>query len=215
MKKRIALLIAMSSVYAEANSTYIPNIETTDTFKKYSKTNNINTFTRTKNTFIELTLGTTNISTKDHTFSTSAISKSAFNQSAIHSLSAGHYINQHLFTRLSYQTSSFDIADIDNTSFSFDYQFDVKFRPYIGGIIGYSNLTWDKSIMNNTYQKIKKSQSFLLGMEIGATYQIDQDFAFTTKIQALKYNHITTINNQTFEHNLQTNVFVGVKYDIY
>ena len=125
MNKRIALLTAMISVQAVANGSYIPHIETTDTFTKYSKPNKDNSFNRTKNTFIELELGITSVATKDHTFSTTEISKSAFNQSAIHSLSVGHYINAQFFTRLGYQTSEFDIADMSNTSFSFDYQFNI------------------------------------------------------------------------------------------
>ena len=213
----IAMGVGLTSLStAGGNITYIPNIEKTDTFKKYRTINVINSLKRTANTFIELELGLSKLSINDNTFSTPLISNDAFDdKAATLSLSIGHYITPHVFTKLNYQTSKFDISTITNTTFTLDYQFDAPLRPYVGVVGGYSNLTWERAPIMNFANQIKRSESFTLGLEAGVEYKLDKDFSFTAKIQTLKYDHVTNINGQPFEHNLQTNVFVGVKYDIY
>lgn len=131
-------------------------------------------------------------------------------------IGAGYRYNRNIFSTISLQRSMLENINIDNLYTSLNYTLDnISFNPYVGLLLGYSQLEWQKSPVNNPTTAQADSQKILYGLQIGAEYELNKSFSLIGKYQFMYENHMTNINSQRIKHLYQNNLLFGLRYSIY
>ena len=129
-------------------------------------------------------------------------------------LGLGYRYNQNIFATLSYQRAMFDEVHIDNIYTSLNYQLqEVFLQPYIGVMLGYSQLTWDKDPITGTSDNDYTSTTPFVGLQVGLGYSFENDWSIFTQYQILKNQHNTDVSGDNLSIDLQNNLQLGVRYD--
>lgn len=133
-------------------------------------------------------------------------------------IEAGHNYNNNIDITLNYQRVKEDDTHLNNYYIKSDYNFNSiqNFTPYLGVLIGYSELHWDKSPIN-TKSNDYTSDSYLIGTQAGVTYPITQHFKLHLMYQFAYMNHTTiieptSITRGELKHNYLHTVDVGLRY---
>ena len=123
--------------------------------------------------------------------------------------------SKRIFSTVAVQRNSLDIADIDNIYGSINYQFPMKkAQPFIGALVGYSQLDWSKRPHPVFINEKLKSKSFIYGLQAGIEKEVSKNYSIFMKYQYIKYDHNIEILNNTsnIEHNSGQNLLLGLRY---
>lgn len=138
------------------------------------------------------------------------------NHGNLFELGAGYRFNDNLFSTISLQRTTLDIADINNYYASINYQFsDVTAKPYIGVLLGYSRLKWSPRPHEMLVNEKLVSDDPMYGIQIGVEHTLKDDWSLFATYQLIKYDHLMDIKNGThiIEHEGSKNLLLGVRYD--
>lgn len=136
----------------------------------------------------------------------------------IFEIGAGYNVDSNIFTEIAYQRSMLASADIDNFNVSLNSRFynfgDVD--AYVGGILGYSTLSWTEDPHTVKYSKDLTSSSLTVGVQLGTSMKVSDNVSITAKYQYLYYGHLLDVTNatSTVEHNGAHHFLLGVSYDL-
>ena len=134
---------------------------------------------------------------------------------AVGEIGVGYRYSENIFTTLTAQRTMLDIADIDNFYASINYQFsDVTAKPYIGALLGYSQLTWTESPHVVVLNEDLTSDGLMYGFQAGFEQTLTENWILFAKYQFIKYDHLMDIRSSasTIEHNYGQNILIGVRY---
>jgi len=128
---------------------------------------------------------------------------------------AGYRYSKNIFATLAAQRTILDMVDIDNFYASINYQFtDVVANPYIGVLLGYSQLGWSESPHVVVANKDLSSDGLMYGLQAGIEQVLTENWTLFAKYQFIKYDHLMDIRSSasTIEHNYGQNILIGVRY---
>jgi len=200
------------------NESNIPIKNKKQEIKKDSPKSNKNTlkkvYDHNNNYYIQVSIGSSNINTNINGDS-SLVNKIDDNGFASN-FSIGYIYSNNYFADVSFQRASYDQIDTNNFYLSGNYQFDnVLLKPYIGLILGYSELLWIKDPLNNAQTRNTKSAKFNYGLQFGLQKKLKNKLSAILYYQLLKNNHKTIIQQDTgINQDSQSNILFGLKYEI-
>ncbi len=134
---------------------------------------------------------------------------------AVGEIGIGYRYGENIFTTFTAQRAMLDIADIDNFYASINYQFsNVTAKPYIGALLGYSQLTWSESPHVVVSNEDLISDGLMYGLQTGIEQVLTENWTLFAKYQFIKYDHLMDIRSSasTIEHNYGQNILIGVRY---
>jgi len=123
--------------------------------------------------------------------------------------------NKDMFTTVNYQVALLDMAHINNYYVSINYQFSQSsFNPYIGAILGGSQLNWSDDPHKVLIDRDLTSESSVYGVQIGMNKLFNEHWGYSAKYQFLKYDHELDIQagRKSIKHTSGQNLLVGVEY---
>jgi opacity protein-like surface antigen len=138
------------------------------------------------------------------------------NDGAVVEVGIGYKYSENIFATFAAQRTMLDIADIDNFYASINYQFtDVVAKPYIGALLGYSQLKWSESPHVIVANEDLTSDGLIYGLQAGFEQELRENWSLFIKYQFIKYDHLMDIrsNASTIEHNYEQNILTGVRYE--
>lgn len=127
----------------------------------------------------------------------------------------GYRYGDNVFATFAAQRTRLDIADIDNFYASINYQFsDVTAKPYIGALVGYSQLKWSEAPSAVIINEDLTSDGLMYGLQAGIEQELSGNWSLFAKYQFIKYDHLMDIRTKTstIEHNYGQNILLGVRY---
>ncbi len=127
----------------------------------------------------------------------------------------GYKYSKKIFSTFAFQRSTFDISSIKNIYGSINYQFPIKtIQPFIGALVGYSQLDWSKRPHPMLINENLKSDSFIYGVQTGIKKKVSQNYSIFAKYQYIKYDHNIEIQNNTsnIKHNAGQIFLIGISY---
>lgn len=134
-------------------------------------------------------------------------------------LELGYDYNWNWDTSFNYQRSQNGNTTLDNIYISALYKFKKqdKYRPYTGFNLGYSMLSWDENTFNKASSDLKSS-NFLLGVNLGSIYEINQKYSLDFRYQINYAKHKTFVENQptgstNLSHDFLQTVGLGIRYN--
>jgi opacity protein-like surface antigen len=128
----------------------------------------------------------------------------------------GYKIYSNLFLELSYQQQVFEQNQIDNFYASINYMYlDNGYKPYVGVLAGYSQLTWDKNPITVFQSFETTSTSYLFGIQAGIEIPLTESLSFSSKYQFMLHDHILDVRNisSAITNKNAHNLLVGLKYE--
>lgn len=136
-----------------------------------------------------------------------------------YNISVGYTISKHIYATLGFLNANATDVVFNNYYASVNYKFGPygNFTPFIGGLFGNSQLTWNRNPLDNTTATASNSSnSFFGGTQIGAVYNITKDFSLLINYKCLYMNHQTVItkdsNTSELSHSALQNIQLGVRY---
>ena len=128
-------------------------------------------------------------------------------------LGVGYRFRDIVFSTLSYQRAIFNEVNIDNLYVSLNYQFsEIPLKPYVGVLIGFSQLEWSKYPISGTNVNDNKSTTLLGGLQLGIEYSFSDDWSIFGEYQILKNEHKTNILGDNLKIAFKNNLNIGVYY---
>jgi hypothetical protein len=131
----------------------------------------------------------------------------------------GYRHSEDLFTTAFIQSDALDEVSILNFAATVNYRFsDIVIMPYVGAIIGYSTLEWDKIPVDTTGHTNVESKldadGMTFGLQAGAEYSLTDNFTLFGKYQFLTMDHLMEIfETSEIEHANLQNVQGGIRYE--
>jgi opacity protein-like surface antigen len=165
------------------------------------------------NYFVMLGLG---ISKIDPKVSSSALTtKNLDNNGFLFDIGFGYRYTDKYFTTINLQKSFFEQIDINNYYLTANYRFTHQnHNPYIGVILGYSELIWTKDPIDKVSSRDTKSGKASMGLQGGVDYKLKDRLSIFGQYQFIYNGHKTYINDDSLIHKFQNNLTLGIKYDI-
>jgi len=130
-------------------------------------------------------------------------------------LGVGYHYSKDYFITLAAQKSMLDILDVNNIYGSINYKLPIKnAQPYIGVLLGYSQLDWSKRPHVMLFNEDLTSDGYMYGLQLGINKEIRKKASLFIKYQFIKYDHKIEILNNTsnIEHKSGQNVLIGMRY---
>ncbi len=169
------------------------------------------------NLFLYVAGGVSSVDVESHLSVGSTFMDGALDDSAnVGEIGVGYRYNHNIFATLSAQRAMLDIADIDNFYVSVNYQLsDTTAKPYIGALIGYSQLTWSESPHLVVANEDLTSDGLMYGVQAGLEQELTENWTLFVKYQFIKYDHTIDIrsSSSTIEHNHGQNILIGGQYE--
>jgi len=140
-------------------------------------------------------------------------------ESNIWEVGVGYRYTEDVFATLFVQSSSLDEVDILNINASVNYKFsDLFIQPYIGAVLGYSILDYDKVPVDTTGHKNVESKldadGVTIGLQAGLDYSITKNFTVFGKYQLMSFDHLMEIfDDSDIEHVGLQSVQGGIRYE--
>lgn len=136
---------------------------------------------------------------------------------------SGISFNIHLGRRFSnyllaanYERTNLDDVKIDSYYLSLDYEFTHKYRPFIGVLLGKSDLTWKIDPLVNSQTKDKKLSSYIYGLQAGINYPINKEWIFFSKARYEKFDLKTKLISVPTESEIiyknRSSLGIGIRY---
>ena len=131
-------------------------------------------------------------------------------------LEAGYYFNNNMFMSINYQHSNLDDVSFDYVFASLNYQFydTSSISPYIGALVGYNVMSWDKYPISSINVDDKAS-TFNMGLHLGFDVPLGDNFSLYTFYRYIKLDHKTELKTSAgekeIEHSSEQNFNLGVK----
>jgi opacity protein-like surface antigen len=153
-----------------------------------------------------------------HNTNIALVSQAKDDKASLVEIGAGRYMQNNIFTTLSYSQEKLEIVDLSQFLLGVNYDFytssNKKLKTFIGANAGVSNMKWSKIPVLASSNNDMESSEFAYGANLGLNYKLDENWYLYTKYQYLKANHTTHIGNSTLLHNSLSNILFGMKYDI-
>lgn len=137
-------------------------------------------------------------------------------EASIFELGAGYRYSENIFATIAAQRAMLEMLNIDNYYASINYRFsDMALKPFIGGLVGYSKLEWDKAPATSHKNYESTSDGLVYGVQAGVEFELTEDFTLLGKYQYLVLDHTTEIYNDIYniKHDALQNILVGVRYE--
>lgn len=128
----------------------------------------------------------------------------------------GYEFSKNIDLSLNYQKVFNDDVDLDNIFLQSRYKFEQKsFSPYIGAMLGYSKLSWNKEPILTANNDIK-SGSYIVGLNTGILYPISKSSEFIIDYSLAYMGHKTDLqttssNIAEIRHDYLNSISIGVK----
>jgi outer membrane protein W len=165
--------------------------------------------------FAMASVGQSNLSV-DNSVDSNILSSDALDDAgSTYDIGLGYKYSKKMFTTANISKTSLATADVTNYYLSANYTFNKSFNPYIGALIGYSQLKWDKSPVTGTTQEDLTSTGLVYGTQFGASKKIDKDLSVFAQYQIMVLDHKLDVNDgaASVKHTSQNNLTAGVKYE--
>ena len=165
--------------------------------------------------FLVLTTGYSKIEIST-TLNSGALSSGALDDSGLNfDIGLGYRYNSDIFTTANISRTILDIVDFTNFYLTINRQYNDKpYKPYIGAIVGYSEIVYTHDLLKTTTSKSSKGGRFFSGIQAGITKKLKDKTNLIVQYQLLKYDHKSNINsNDNLQHKWQNNLMIGVRYD--
>jgi len=151
------------------------------------------------NFFIDIGVGLTTISGETSDYLASKIN----NDDTTYSLEAGYFIDDNIFTTITYLNSFTTDISLDNLYLTLNYQYNIfkKTDIYLGGLFGVSLLRFEQSL------EADNSTSLAVGWQTGIKYNIYNSLDLFLAYEGIKIDHNVDIKTTeyiklTYIHNL-------------
>ena len=167
-------------------------------------------------------IGVSNTNYKQTTTTDSIIAidkpSKSFNSYELYTTLNGVYKREDLKPYLSYTYSSNN--DLKNqyilTGLNKYYNHD-DISLYAGVLVGYGELKWRSNPLVTTQNNDYSSTSFILGLQGGVEYPLNDKFALNINAKYLKHKYETNLQpattvSSTIEHKSTASIFVGLSY---
>jgi len=131
----------------------------------------------------------------------------------------GYRYAEDIFVTAFLQGAALDEVDVLNLNASINYRFaDMAIMPYVGAVVGYSMLEWDKIPVDTMAQDNVKykldADGVTLGLQAGLDYELTENFTLFAKYQLMSFDHIMDIfESSDIEHVGLQNVQGGIRYE--
>ncbi len=141
------------------------------------------------------------------------------NSSLSYGLELGYKFNRDYRMALSYLNANATDVSFSNIYMSGNYLFESfsNMTPYIGLILGYSQLKWNTSPMPSSEFTNSSSSSMLTGTQIGLLYPFSKQISVYTAYQFVLMNHVTYLpppsSKSELQHNSLHNLQIGLQYN--
>ena len=117
---------------------------------------------------------------------------------------------------MNYERTNLDDVKIDSYYFSIDYEFRHKYKPFIGLLLGKSDLTWKIDPLVNSQIKDKKLSSYMYGLRVGGIYLINKKWSLFSSIVYekfdLKTKFISIPAKSEIVYKEKSSLSMGVRY---
>jgi len=136
-----------------------------------------------KNMFISLSYGSSDIEMSD--------SNGTNGSDSSYGVELGYMLDENLYVTLAYTNLSTEDIDATNTYISINYQKDIiqNISGYIGLLTGFSTLEL------TGYDNSEASDAMLIGLQIGATYDLHEDIAISLCYQVMNIDHTIELSD--------------------
>lgn len=141
------------------------------------------------------------------------------NEGTGYGLFGGYEFSNAIATSVSYTVLNTGDLKFTNMYATLDYKFynSSSFVPYVGVIVGFSELEWMiDPIANATSSAAASSSSPLYGTQIGGMYKIFKSSSILINYNCLFLDHVTNIekttNKSTVKHSLAHSLQAGIQY---
>jgi|GEM_PF-2466275 len=127
----------------------------------------------------------------------------------------GYRITPSWSAEMAYQRSTLEIAHLDTfyTDINYNVMPDNPWMPYIGLIVGYTQLTWDEEPYVATVNKDLSSTGLAYGLQIGLEMPVTETISLLAKYQYMKHDQqIEILRENSIDHEEQHNIMMGVNY---
>lgn len=169
-----------------------------------------------ENTFIDISIGLSHSPYSKKDITGNIAIDSLDENGYLYDLAIGYRFNNNIFTTLNYQYTKLNEIDFDEYYVTLNYQFDYKFNPYIGALVGKSFLHWNKDPLNSSQNIDWASGSFMYGVQAGLQYGISDKISFIPKLMYIRTDHGTNLilaPAQSFiEYDDQVKLLFGLRY---
>ncbi|MDQ7047087.1 MAG: outer membrane beta-barrel protein [Sulfurovum sp.] len=133
-------------------------------------------------------------------------------------IGGGYRHTENVFSTLSVQANYFDALDIYNYNASINYRFtDFFIMPYVGGVLGYSYLSWNEVPTDTTGKNVKtelSSSQMSFGVQAGADVELTDQFTLFAEYRYMMPDHIMRIyETSTINHNNMQTIEGGIRYE--
>lgn len=133
-------------------------------------------------------------------------------------LGLGYKYDNDLIFKVGYQRIMLSDVHLDNAYFGVALELEefVGFTPYVGALLGYSQLTWDTYPVFNISNVNTKSNSNMFGLELGASYPITDAVSLELMYQLISTDHKARVIKSgamsDIEHALVNSIYFGLRY---
>ncbi|UTJ06115.1 outer membrane protein [Arcobacter roscoffensis] len=172
-----------------------------------------------KNLFASIQYGFTHINNdKKDTAGTVSLIEEQDSSSESVNLEFGYEYSKNIDLSVNYQLVSSDDVDLNNIYLQSKYKFENKnFTPYVGAILGYSELKWNKAPIN-TLNNDTKSSSYIVGANAGILYPMSNSTDLVLNYTLAYMGHkaelsTTSTNNADLKHDLLNTVSFGIRFN--
>ena len=155
---------------------------------------------------------------KNDIFNSVALANELSTQGLNFNLGLGYKYDNDIIFKAGYQRVMFSDIHLDNLYVGTGLELDelAGFTPYLGLLLGYSQLTWDKDPVSNVIKVDTRSNSNMLGLELGATYPMTESFSLEIMYQLTNVDHKARVVKSgamsDIEHTLVNNIYFGLRY---
>ena len=171
------------------------------------------------NMFTSIQYGFTHINNdKKDTSGTVTLAEEQDSSSESINLEFGYEYSKNIDLSVNYQLISSDDVDLNNIYLQSKYKFENKnFTPYVGAILGYSQLDWNKTPIN-TANNDTKSSAYIVGANAGILYPMststDLVLNYTIAYMGHKAELSTSSSNSAdLRHDLLNSVSFGIRFN--
>lgn len=165
--------------------------------------------------FVLASIGYSKLKVNSSVSSAILVSDALDNTAFIYDFGLGYRYDKSIFTTVNIARIPLDMVDITNFYLTINHQWvDIVYNPYIGGLLGFSEIVYTNNPILNTTSKDIKGTNYLVGMQVGIDKKIEKNIKGFIQYQIIKLNHKSNINATTsIEHNWQNNLFIGLRCD--
>ncbi len=135
----------------------------------------------------------------------------------VYEVGIGYTLRSSWFAEIAYQRSSLDLIHMDTLYGSLNYAFTQRersIRPYVGLLLGYSRLTWEKRPYRMLINEDLTSTGVSYGIQLGIEMKLTRNTELLARYQYINLDQkMVILTDNIIDHKAQRNLMIGIKYE--